>query len=397
MPFCALAFKVKIFYRKKAKSAKFSQVHFTGLKFCKVEIRLRLWFIGGQLVISWCLRPQRLAIFAAVMRIAINIDGVSPNDNIWNKMVEMLFQHIAAQQLQHLFVFISGKSAPENWVKPVNVSRIVIGNPPSTGLSFKLWYDYKLSSFLKKQKVDVFVNVDAVCSLRSNIPQILLVKDLAFLSSGPKTNANGFIKKRLQKSLAKAEKIIVFNQQSQTQLIENYTIADKIALSNLFADPNLQPMDWQEKEAIKEKYSEGKEFFLYSMTKENPIDLFVLLKAFSLFKKRQQSNMQLLLAGETKWFPNNFIEKLATYKYRNEIKILDGLREDAIFNLTASAYCLSPFFGFWYRFADVKSHANGRSCYRFTKRHFGRNTKQHCITCRGRQSRIDCGANENNI
>lgn len=47
-----------------------------------------------------------------------------------------------------------------------------------------------------------------------------------------------------------------------------------------------------------------------------------LLKAFSLFKKRQQSSMKLIIPAPALFFVSSFSEKLATYKYRDAVQIM---------------------------------------------------------------------------
>ena len=47
-----------------------------------------------------------------------------------------------------------------------------------------------------------------------------------------------------------------------------------------------------------------------------------LLKAFSLFKKRQQSSMKLIIPAQALFFVSTYSEKLATYKYRDAVQIL---------------------------------------------------------------------------
>jgi glycosyltransferase involved in cell wall biosynthesis len=65
-----------------------------------------------------------------------------------------------------------------------------------------------------------------------------------------------------------------------------------------------------------------------------------LLKAFSLFKKWQNSNMKLLVAGRLAWKYVNLIEKLKTYKYRDDVVLLGYVSEEQLQQLTASAYAL---------------------------------------------------------
>ena len=62
-----------------------------------------------------------------------------------------------------------------------------------------------------------------------------------------------------------------------------------------------EPINEQEKEAIKNKYSEGKEFFLFNSIFPGQEDFIDLLKSFSHFKKRQQSNFKLLLIASIKF------------------------------------------------------------------------------------------------
>ncbi len=79
------------------------------------------------------------------------------------------------------------------------------------------------------------------------------------------------------------------------------------------------------------------------MDDKNTLDPLILLKAFSLFKKRQQSNMQLLIIGGLEKSFKNITAKISTYKYRNEVKLLDVLSKKEIIELQAAAYCLLLF------------------------------------------------------
>lgn len=82
-------------------------------------------------------------------------------------------------------------------------------------------------------------------------------------------------------------------------------------------------MEWEEREQIKEKYTGGTEYFLYTGPLYPPDLLITLLKAFSHFKKWQRSNMKLTLAGPASKKTAQLKEKLATYKYREDVVILE--------------------------------------------------------------------------
>jgi len=74
-----------------------------------------------------------------------------------------------------------------------------------------------------------------------------------------------------------------------------------------------------EKEEIKRTFVRGKEYFLADLAGAGEKEVINLLKAFSLFKKRQQSNMQLLLTGGINGSAGVIRQRLETYKYREDV------------------------------------------------------------------------------
>jgi glycosyltransferase involved in cell wall biosynthesis len=97
-------------------------------------------------------------------------------------------------------------------------------------------------------------------------------------------------------------------------------------------------MEWEEKEKIKEEYAGGTEYFLFTGDIYPPDHLITLLKAFSYFKKWQQSNMKLIMAGPANRKTEKLKEKLATYKYREDVIIIENPDPQTIQELTGAAY-----------------------------------------------------------
>jgi glycosyltransferase involved in cell wall biosynthesis len=63
-----------------------------------------------------------------------------------------------------------------------------------------------------------------------------------------------------------------------------------------------------------------------------------MLKAFSLFKKWHKSNMKLVFVGRLAWQYQDFLEKLKTYKYRNDVVLTGYVEENILQKLTGAAY-----------------------------------------------------------
>lgn len=98
------------------------------------------------------------------------------------------------------------------------------------------------------------------------------------------------------------------------------------------------PLSPPEKETAKQAYAGDKEYFLSVVSPAGPDDRVDLLKAFSLFKKRQKSNMQLVLFGKRPGPDNDFAGKLQTYKYRGDIHTYDRLPDREWIGLLGGSY-----------------------------------------------------------
>jgi glycosyltransferase involved in cell wall biosynthesis len=94
------------------------------------------------------------------------------------------------------------------------------------------------------------------------------------------------------------------------------------------------------RDTVKDNYTEGKEYFLFIgpvYPKENLVNL---LKAFSIFKRRQRSNMKFLLLARSEKKHDSPIQNLKAYKYRDDVAILRNLSDEELVKIIGSAYAL---------------------------------------------------------
>lgn len=97
-------------------------------------------------------------------------------------------------------------------------------------------------------------------------------------------------------------------------------------------------MSWTASESIKTRFTGGRDFFLFSGDISEKYFLIDMLKGFSLFKRWQQSNMQLVIAGYSDSGTDFFEDKLDTYKFKPDVVLLKNPDEEDIGKLTAAAY-----------------------------------------------------------
>lgn len=283
----------------------------------------------------------------ATMIIAVNTRILSGDEAAAALLISRI-NSIASRNNQHQFYFISNEELPASLLN--NVNNVVIKQASANPLLWKLWYNYKLPAALKKIKAELLISADAVCSLRTTLPQFVLVNDIEFFYHPEWYNKKyvSFIKNNLPAFLQTAKAVITVSEWMKKEIANRYaTEENKIAIASGYSSKQYQPLSWEEKNKVKECYTGGNEYFLFSGAIHSRSNLTNLLKAFSLFKKRQKSSMQLVLLAKNIPAKNEFVESLRLYKYRSEVKLLEGLNEAESISVTASAWCainLSPLY-----------------------------------------------------
>lgn len=278
------------------------------------------------------------------MRIAVNTRFLLTNKlEGYGYFILETFSRITKQYPEHEFIFIFDRPFDQQFVFGSNVTPVIASPPARHPLLWKWWYFIKIPLVLKKYKADVFVSCDGFCSLNTTVPQCLVLHDLAYLHfpSFIKKAEVVFYKKQTLKFLKIAKSLATVSEFSKKDILSNYQVeAEKISIVYSAAKEIFNPVSDEIKAATKLKYTEGKEYFLYTGAihpRKNPINL---LKAFSVFKKKQQSNMKLVMAGRLAWKYGSFMEKMKSYKYRNDVVLTGYLEENELVKLMGSAYAL---------------------------------------------------------
>ena len=210
---------------------------------------------------------------------------------------------------------------------PSNTKTVIVKPPSENTLLKRYWWDIKLPSTLSKIKAEFFISFDHNCSSNSPIPQCMVIQNTEDITAA---------------RVKKAQLLIVKSQSERIQLMQKYKVpAEKVAVVYAPASEQVKPINTEQKEDIKKRYSEDNEFFLCSGNSIREEDFVSLLKSFSHFKKRQQSSFKLLVITRQ----NSFLEKkLAGYKYSNDIKFVSPADKNDQSLIIAAAYALiAPF------------------------------------------------------
>jgi hypothetical protein len=265
----------------------------------------------------------------------IAINTVQLQTNTINFDVDFLVElmlYKAKQEPNNRFVYIVNTPVDVSEL-PTNCTTELIRREPASTNSLFLFSTVTLPTLLKKIKADVVYQVAGYGCITGNIQQLIFlniaISNKAFL---------------VRKSLQKASKIVFGSKMLQNELLTK--ISNPIAIQSKFqiisgAAHNLfKPLNYIETNLVKDGYADGRDYFLAVASTFTFQEFINLLKAFSAFKKWQKSSMKLLVLGHVGDYKNQLSEKITTYKYREDVQLLEGEPLDVEAKLFGAAYAV---------------------------------------------------------
>jgi len=260
---------------------------------------------------------------------------------VYREFVYETFRRIVRNNPEHQFVFISDRKQDQPFISASNVANVVTGPSITSPFWCRYWFNSKLPSILRKYKAAVFVSGDGICSTGTRLPQVLIVQDVNFLKdeSFIKKSHRKFYKKNTAKFLSKASQVITTSQLVKKTIEDEYNSNEGlIQVIQGGANESYKPIGDEQKQLVKDKYTGGKEYFLYTGTISSFANILHLLKAFSIFKKRQQTGMKLMLVGKLSPQFQSFHKSQASYKYRNDVTWIEDMPDAELAAVIAAAY-----------------------------------------------------------
>jgi glycosyltransferase involved in cell wall biosynthesis len=214
--------------------------------------------------------------------------------------------------------------------------------------SRKVWYDFQLPSYLSKNKIDIFLGLSGIISLKCNVKQVLWLQDVldSLSDTQEKSIGKSLFLRRLSIMINASDKIVVPAAGVLPVGIENsmYIAKTLVLPVGPFQPENAQmALSAKALDSLNPDISalvfSGMPYFLCIEGWQKTSDAVALLLAFSAFKKRMETGMKLVLAGNGPR-EKGFMEKLSTFAYRKDVLVLTHISNEHLSRVFSSAYCL---------------------------------------------------------
>ena len=212
------------------------------------------------------------------------------------------------------FYFLFDRPFSKEFVFASNVTPIVLFPQARHPLLFRWWFDYSVTRFLKKEKIDLFISPDGYLSLRTETPQISVIHDLNFehFPEDLKPHHTQYLRKFFPKFAQKAHHILTVSEFSKQDIINKYNVpSEKISVAYNGVSEQFKPNSKTETDAIP--------YFLFVGSIHPRKNLKRLLLAFDEFKTQSNAKHQLLVVGDPYFWSDEMKKTLNELKFKSDV------------------------------------------------------------------------------
>ena len=287
------------------------------------------------------------------MRIAVNtrlllkdkLEGIGRFTN------ELMFRIVAAHP-ECEFHFIFDRPFDPDFIRYDNIVPHVVGPPLRHALLGWIWFDWSVRRKLKKIKPDVFFSSDSMNLLSPVCKSVTVLHDLNFEHFPEYFDPilRYYYQKRSPIVARNASAIVTVSTFSAADISSIYAVdSAKIHVVYNAVGKEFIPSSEEVKIKIREKYTSGKEFFVFVGALYKRKNLLNQIKAFELFKETSGSDMKLLIVGNLVSDANELIDYVRKSSFKDDIIFFGRLPEKELPAVLSAAKALtyvSSFEGF---------------------------------------------------
>ncbi len=252
-------------------------------------------------------------------------------------------RRIVRDHPEHEFFFFFDRDYDPQFVFADNVTPVVVHPQARHPVLFYLWFEWSIPFMLKKHKIDLFVSTDSFLSLATKVPTCLVIHDLA-VEHYPEhfvASQRWYWRHYTPLFAQKATRIATVSEYSKQDICKRFGIEPaKIDVVYNGAHDEYKPLSFEERKAVKDRFTDGCEYFVFAGAIHPRKNIVNLLQAFVIFKKRQKTNMKLVIVGRPAWKYDEVEQLKKDMPFKEDVNWVGYRNVDDLSAIMGSAYAL---------------------------------------------------------
>lgn len=279
------------------------------------------------------------------MKIAVNtrllldgrLDGIG-------RFADETLRIITSQHPEHQFIFYFDRKFNERFIYNSNISPVVLFPPARHPFLFLAWFEASIPLSFLKTKPDIFLSPDGFLSLTTNVKSVGVMHDINFehFPEDIPFLVRRYFLGMFPRFAHKASRLATVSEFSKQDIVDKYHIApEKIDVVYNGAGTIFKPLDIDNKQQTRLKFSQGHEYFFFVGTLHPRKNLVNLFKAFDEFKRKDTKGIKLVLAGARMWWTDEIRLAYEGLEYKDDVIFTGRVTDEELADLMASALALT--------------------------------------------------------
>ncbi|HET6558330.1 MAG TPA: glycosyltransferase family 1 protein, partial [Prolixibacteraceae bacterium] len=250
---------------------------------------------------------------------------------------------------EHRFIFIFDRPYSKEFIFSDNITPVILFPPTRHPLLWMIWFELQIPRILKKYKADLYFSPDGYLSLNTKVNQLAAIHDINFVHRPQdlpwlKAKYYNYFFPRFAR---KAKRIVTVSSFSKKDIHQTYRIAnDKIDVVYNGINTLYTPTNDEDKKLIKEKYTQGSEYFLFIGSLHPRKNIVGLLQAFDAFRNSVESEVRLMIVGGSMFKTGEIEQVYQAMHHKNDVVFTGRVSSEELRQILGASLALTfvPFF-----------------------------------------------------
>lgn len=241
------------------------------------------------------------------------------------------------------FYFLFDRAHHSDFIFSENVKPVELFPPARHPFLWYIWFEISVALWLRKNKPDLFLSTDGYACLNTSVPQITVMHDLAFEHFPEHVSflTRCYYKYFMPRFAQKVNRIATVSEFSKQDIAKRYNVSpEKIDVVYNGAKEVYKPTGEAQKQAVRRKYAEGKNYFVYVGSIHPRKNVKNLLLAFEKFKAESKADVQLVIVGRKAWDFTDVETTHTAMKFKEEVKFLGHVPPEDLGEIVAGAFAM---------------------------------------------------------
>lgn len=253
-------------------------------------------------------------------------------------------RRITTNHKEHQFYFLFDRKPDDSFIFSDNIEPVVVHPQARHPVLYYLWFEKSLPRALDRIKPDLFFSPDGYLSLATGVRSMNVFHDLNFehFPEDLPLPERKFYRYYFPRYAKKANRIATVSEFSKRDIINQYDVdAGKIDVVYNGANEDFRPVTDETKAAVRNKYTDGKPYFVFIGSLHPRKNLANLFKAFDYFKKSNDLDTKLLIVGKKKWWTKKIRDAYEGMQAQEDVVFAGRLGSVELCNVLGSALALT--------------------------------------------------------